>query len=49
MKKKYIWLIDSLPDQTPLHRAVAFGNEDVIVYLLEQGADIEAKDSEGNK
>lgn len=34
--------------ETPLHRAAAYGDEAMISYLLENGADIEARDAYGN-
>lgn len=32
---------------TPLHFAIGGGNKDIITYLLDKGADVNAKDSEG--
>ena len=34
--------------ETPLHRAAAYGDEAMIQYLLEKGADKEARDANGN-
>jgi uncharacterized protein len=34
--------------ETPLHRAAAFGSEDAIQMLLDAGADLEAKDMNGD-
>ncbi len=34
--------------ETPLHRAAAYGDEAMIEYLLEQGADKQARDAHGN-
>lgn len=34
--------------ETPLHRAAAFGDEEVIDFLLERGADREARDANGD-
>ncbi|HEY6329024.1 MAG TPA: ankyrin repeat domain-containing protein [Blastocatellia bacterium] len=34
--------------ETPLHRAAAFGNEETVQLLLDAGADIEAKDMNGD-
>jgi len=34
--------------ETPLHRAAAYGDEAMISYLLEHGADKEARDAHGN-
>ena len=33
---------------TPLHASLTAGNVDVVKYLIEKGANIEAKDEEGN-
>jgi ankyrin repeat protein len=33
---------------TPLHAATACGNEDIVDYLLEQGANIVAINADGN-
>jgi uncharacterized protein len=37
-----------LKAETPLHRAAAYGNEDIITLLLEAGADPAAKDANGD-
>ena len=37
-----------LKGETPLHRAAAFGNEDIIEILLKAGADPSAKDANGD-
>jgi len=34
--------------ETPLHRAAAYGDEAMIQYLLDQGADRQARDAHGN-
>lgn len=34
--------------ETPLHRAAAYGDEAMIEYLLEHGADKAARDAHGN-
>ena len=34
--------------ETPLHRAAAYGDEDMIHYLIEHGADVNAKDHYGD-
>lgn len=34
--------------ETPLHRAAAYGDEAMIEYLLEHGADLQARDAHGN-
>src|SRR5688500_9516193 len=34
--------------ETPLHRAAAYGDEDMIRYLLDHGADKRARDANGN-
>jgi uncharacterized protein len=34
--------------ETPLHRAAAYGDEEIIQYLLDQGADKQARDVHGN-
>lgn len=34
--------------ETPLHRAAAYGDEAMIAYLIEHGADREARDANGN-
>lgn len=34
--------------ETPLHRAAAYGDETMIQYLLDQGADKQARDAHGN-
>ena len=34
--------------QTPLHRAVAWGNTHAVEILLDEGADINARDGEGD-
>ena len=34
--------------ETPLHRAAAYADEDTIAYLLQHGADKEARDDHGN-
>ena len=34
--------------ETPLHRAAAFGDEDIIAYLIEHGAHKEARDENGD-
>jgi len=34
--------------ETPLHRAAAYGDEAIIEYLLEHGADKQARDAHGN-
>ncbi len=34
--------------ETPLHRAAAYANEETIQFLIEHGADKEAKDAHGN-
>jgi len=37
-----------LKSETPLHRAAAFGNETIIKFLLEAGADPSTKDANGD-
>ena len=37
-----------LLNQTPLHQASYFGKEDIIIYLVENGADINVRSNEGN-
>ncbi len=34
--------------ETPLHRAAAYADEEVIRYLIEHGADLEARDTNGD-
>ena len=34
--------------ESPLHRAAAFGDEAMIAYLIEHGADREARDANGD-
>ena len=34
--------------ETPLHRAAAYGDEEIISYLIENGADREARDAHGD-
>lgn len=34
--------------ETPLHRAAAYGDEAMVEYLLEHGADLQARDAHGN-
>lgn len=34
--------------ETPLHRAAAYGDEEIIQYLLDHGADKQARDANGN-
>ena len=34
--------------ETPLHRAAAYGDEEMIQYLIDNGADKEARDAHGN-
>ncbi|MBV6496646.1 MAG: ankyrin repeat domain-containing protein [Acidobacteria bacterium ACB1] len=34
--------------ETPLHRAAAYGDEAMIQYLLDHGADLQARDANGN-
>jgi len=34
--------------ETPLHRAAAYGDEEMIQYLLDHGADRQARDAHGN-
>jgi uncharacterized protein len=34
--------------ETPLHRAAAYGDEGIITYLIEQGADVKARDAFGS-
>lgn len=34
--------------ETPLHRAAAYGDEAMIEYLLDHGADLQARDAHGN-
>lgn len=39
---------DHARQQTPLHWASSVGNQDVVAWLLEQNADVNAKDGNGN-